>query len=1246
MSDPTALLVPLPLQAFLVNEEVRKGAFQRWRVDYANLNELLDPVPAPFTSLDEELPRLGVHLHWKLPAALTRGVGDGTGADSTRVRFPFLPNRWIVVRLASAADGVAAPAMTAWIIQSDYLGKDGTSPFADPRTSTAQHVERTGLGRRVPIEEWRGEPGEPLFLTATGLADVTFAAYAPGIDDVYAFVDGTTTGFAENTRLTYLVSGWFSDPAHDPLATSTPQALGWEVRGAPASAPSLSVFHGLIYDVLWQTTEAPPRADGDAKDMQVAVGYTAVDALASVVAARAGQGGGELETKLEAFQYELLRELDLPDGNAQLELKIREAWFGRTPGGTRWDVVPVSQAQNDAQPIDRAATPAPPPLTEAQARFLAELNVVQRDFDQASRELSTLQYELFALWWKSRRGTRPHVVDGQERFGINLTPILERIARALDPHAAGSMIGTVTAQQEHVDALRKQVPDPTSEESIARWSAEIPAGPVPVALKPQALPPFFHPADPVLLVAGITPPTNDVDPNVPLPCRTPDAAVTGVRVGETPVTRATGSLGEVIPLPATGALPAAVAAAIATLAVESFFVDVNDAASIVKNGLGSADPRTVAALKEAMAARTAQLSTIPEPLRAAFAFAPWRQAWAPLFLQWQITWFPTVTAAPRGPLEPAEAAEADARTGRSRGARDNWPFTPDPWVFDGGDDVTLRGSEYYRWTGGEVWGPGKEQVKERSYIGRTFLTPQATSLFLRRLADYVRLHPGDPELERIEALIGSVGETRFLSQALSGFNSQFLMRGLSQSPPPADGSPEGKAIEGENRGVPMVELGDQDLAFGGGTSFFYPVRGGFFQFERLVIVDAFGQVLNLLRANDNPFGTAAGFFPLRGAGLVPDAPSGIHDPMRRVRQVPRIVQPSRLDLRLLDSTDDAREVFYAPGTNPVCGWLLPNHLDRSIAAYDAAGNPLGELLVLADASGAQTVRWLPTPDVPNPVTDPARIANPHLAGLFSAFTAASGGIPPAERVAAFRALFRSIDETLWMVDPTGGQGDQELAVLVGRPLALVRAQLQFELFGRPAANLSWRDTLQDLHAELETFPFPIRLGSTELLDDGLIGYFTGDAYTRFNAVHPSAEAPSPYVAGIGPGNYLSLRFDSPAYTTQDLSLLLDPRGKVHATTGVLPTAQLQLPAQFYAKPLEQLVVTFRSGPVVTGLEAIRLPFPTEQHGTWRWIRRTGTGAADFAVDPIIPADGRPRLADAPPHLLDGWLRFVPRGSET
>ena len=1248
MSDPTPLLVPMAVQALLVNQVVQSDPnrpFGRWTTSYTALNDYEDPVPAAFTESDVP-PPVGVHLHWKLPSAFTHGQSDKAGSAVT---FPFIPNRWMVARVATPPGG--APQLTAWIIESDYLDpKNGSSNFAHPFQSQPGNVVVTMIGRNQPAEQWSGESGGQMFLRATGLADVTFTAYQPGLLDVLSFHDAVQ-GIAENSNLTYWVCGWYSDSSHDLLAQSTPEALNWSVLGTADVTPTLSVVHGMVHGLTWQNATVPSLVDPNAASMQVGVGYTAVDALAAIL--DNGQSGSDIERYLQAFQYGLLEHLDDTDGTAQIELRIRRAWFGSTPSGTLWKIVPVSQGQTTTDALSSTVVTPPPTLDDKQAPWLAALNVLQRRYDRESRQLKTMQWELFALWWKSQRC--PVVIRDQlaeqEGYGIEPSAILDMIQQALDSTQPDSMFAAVTAQQVLVDGFKAQLPDPTSADSIKTFSEQIPNNdppaakkPRPLTLRPSALPAFQHTTDPVVMVAGMTPPSNDVDETDGLPCRMLGAAVTGVTVGTTQVTRDSGSLAAAIALPPMQALPAPVAASVRALAVEAFFADPQNAGVIVQNGLGSSDAGTISTLAAGMTAGTAQISTIPQPLRATFAFAQWKQAWSPLFLQWEIVWSPTVASAPldiKTPPAKAVSAGHDAR-------KDNWPFLQSGWTFDGSDRVGARGSEYYSWSGGNIWGGGSG-VTPRSYSGRTFLTPHATDVFLDRLAKFVILHPDYTELNTIETLINAIGESRFLSQTLSGFNNAFLMRGLSQTSPPPAGSPVANAIGAENRGLPAVELGDEDLRFDGGTPFFFPVRGGYFQFNRLVIVDAFGQVLDLLYANGNASGQAANFQPICGAGLIPEANSGVSNPGGQVRQAPRLVQPARLDMRLLDAADDTKEVYYDSAADPLCGWFLPNHLDRSIAVYDASGAPLGELMVLAEASqesaaqlnAPEAVRWVPAPDVPNPITDPSQIDNPHLRATLSAFFG-TGGIT-VDRVAAFNALYQSIDETLWTVDPPGGQPDHDLSVLIGRPLAMVRTQLQFELFGQPAVNQSWRDTLQNQDAGLTGFSFPIRLGSTELLDDGLIGYFTSDDYTKFSAVHASATATSSYVVPILSDNYLSLPFDYPTYTTVELTMLLDPRGKVHATTGLLPTASLTLPPEYYVDALARMAVTFRIGPALTQPDIVRIPLPAEHEGSWSWIRHIGTGAdaASWETDTIVAANASARLADKPPRLIEGWLKFTP-----
>jgi hypothetical protein len=145
-------------------------------------------------------------------------------------------------------------------------------------------------------------------------------------------------------------------------------------------------------------------------------------------------------------------------------------------------------------------------------------------------------------------------------------------------------------------------------------------------------------------------------------------------------------------------------------------------------------------------------------------------------------------------------------------------------------------------------------------------------------------------------------------------------------------------------------------------------------------------------------------------------------------------------------------------------------LDR---AYDAAGNPLGELLALAGVSGAETVTWLAAPDVTAPIADPADIPIPSVGTALGIHfddgrhcrRFASGTARGRPRRGLPSAL-RLDRRDLVMVDPPGGQSDHDLATLIGRPIAVVRARIQFELYGAPAVNQSWRDTLATQDAGL------------------------------------------------------------------------------------------------------------------------------------------------------------------------------------
>jgi hypothetical protein len=96
---------------------------------------------------------------------------------------------------------------------------------------------------------------------------------------------------------------------------------------------------------------------------------------------------------------------------------------------------------------------------------------------------------------------------------------------------------------------------------------------------------------------------------------------------------------------------------------------------------------------------------------------------------------------------------------------------------------------------------------------------------------------------------------------------------------------------------------------------------------------------------------------------------------------------------------------------------------------------------------------------------------------------------------------------------------------------------------------------------------------------------------------------------------------------------------VHATCGVLPVQQLQIPALYYAAALKQMGVTFRVGPILTDSEQLHAALPKEPGFAWSWVTKLNGSTWQETSD---IADATPRAEFfLNPLLVDGWFRLVP-----
>lgn len=386
------------------------------------------------------------------------------------------------------------------------------------------------------------------------------------------------------------------------------------------------------------------------------------------------------------------------------------------------------------------------------------------------------------------------------------------------------------------------------------------------------------------------------------------------------------------------------------------------------------------------------------------------------------------------------------------GRRSRASVFPDDWQFDG---------EQYAWKGS-----GFDPDYFVSYKGRTLLTAQAPLFFKSKIEKYLQSNTS-VNSPQVKTLITTVAGWDLLSQSLSGLTDQLITLLAQETfpPPPADDlsvtcprpqsggtRPAVSALIGDGYQAVPILSGDTSRVKND-RNYFYPVRGGFLQIDQMQIVDAFGQTYGGATSGDasgNPSiwsNTGQGFQPILGQGLAPTIP--VNFPVGMIQLPPRVIQSARLDFSYLANDGSGQDIMVSENPNAVCGWLLPNHLDGGIAVYDAVGYLLGELLPLEAPHN-----WRPRPGLPGtnpPPQQPADISNPVLRAVVSSIANQSAAV--------FDDLTNVVDETLWMVDPLGGRKDQFLSVLIGRPLAVVQAELKLEMFGHPAFNHMWNNML-------------------------------------------------------------------------------------------------------------------------------------------------------------------------------------------
>ena len=1107
----------------------------------------------------------------------------------------------------------------------------------------------------------------------------------------YRVLDGKTWALSEEWLKVMEFWGW---SVGDAAALDRAVLAGAPGPNATAREkyPSRTLCHGMVYDVNWtglsggvaQPYLQQPRSAFNGMALQsriktgkesmaeaarnqlpqIAIGNSSTDALASMLEylLHRDDNGLSFATLFQSLEYGLATSYDEPGGVSELAERIHQAGFTSFDGGSYWEVTPQSPEPQPQAADGNPAQPEPPALTAEQKtaidNALAALNNAQRDFDIKQQQAASLGGDLYRRKWRAQRiGKLPGVPFAGAPASLEAAKAFYHIAdvqAAADGAAAeaGNLAGSLATRRAALD----QALEGTA-----------------FTVKENKLPRFWRPSDPVVVVYGCGRSSKHggdgrYTADDSLFCRFSGQEIASYKfVPNTPggaaIAAPTIAAGEVLsrflseifpsPLP-SGPAERALPQPAPGLAAELVFLNPSFASLLYAAITSSTQTMQIAADQQLPWADENPNLTAAD-LTAAAGFTgvrpskvgveAWAQPWAPLFLDWRVTWFPS---------------DPDSLKG----------FT-DEWLFNGRD---------YDWTGFEL-------IDDRLALtlqGRSILSAiasqslsdnlkahldeaeadlqlrtdrQAAALLKARAAnDGVAAASAQTEIDKLQTEMADLKATRLqllqelasadlLAQTLTGFHDSLIMRD-----PTASFDPKGPS-ETRQGGA---RLAPKPFHSGARDGHFYPIRAGHFRLEKLWVVDGFGQVFDpITERNQTPLSYA----PLRGSGTVTVGLTQRQD-TSILQMPPRLSQPARLQFRFVDPSlangVDAPDATFAGDANPICGWLLPNHLDHSLTVFDNSGKSLGALL--RGDEGANPLIWQPTIGSEAAVATPEQIPNPHQRAMILALRDHATG------EAAFTDLMTAIDSTLWTIEPLGKRSDN-LSTLIGRPIALVRARLELELGEDPATRQLWEDGGNPGNTRgFEAAEFTIDLGDVELRDDGTLGFFspagglgTTIDYSVFQAVHGALDVTRDgYV--IDSDSVLNdearrvklkLKTSTQSMPTH-VTLLMDPRGSVHARTGILPGKALRLPRRHVAAALETMNVTFRVGPILhergDASAGLRMPLPVNVAGSWSWIEQTGVALIPapeqiVTIDKIVQANQQARLADAPLHAREGYLKL-------
>lgn len=1125
----------------------------------------------------------GLHLYWSLPKALKTGKQIEQG-----LIFPTVPNRWLIRCLS------AGKSDRLWIVESDYL--------APPDQINTQNSDSQGvcipypaqpeqgiyqpfryLGRQLDFSDWCNDQGSHKYwgekLTAIGYGEPSFLAFYPNCHSVFGCHDKHYD--SEDSDLSYEILGWHSHGKFDyvrslieankkaslsltELLQLLQEAAQWQIKGDQPDEPSplKTLYYGCL---KFQPDEDSSNRPTSQVDDTVVLANSGTEALSAYLADRESptdlQEKHQLENQLEALQLLSVMKKERFDLDQALAEARHEKGFVAQNSGLIWRIESIESNEENSPEyaIGQQQQGTPPPLN------------LPLPLAQDLQQLNCLQEQQNHTQHQIN-SRRQQLFADWYKYLICLHPPIDHLNHYPRPELVRAFLleheiseldpKLISLQNEAINAQRDQIQTQLTAFNLELKQAATQSPKLrQYELKSVPAPRYWQPNDPVVMVVSPTKKSSSSS-------RTPASADPYL----------------------------------------TCFLHSDPDQNDCENDYGKLFNRS---LLDQLAQAIQTSTQLTDHDRDRFT-SIWRsQPWQPFLLEWEVE----VTSLRSDRTYAQDFIERHYED--LNGAIEFQPRYPDlsnssvpqKDVYNGRSFLSSYASDQHKQQISAFFA----QLSDVQLFCKDEgieLTPGWLDAHCQRLKDWLKATPSPSsqyaQRQRPLHLLDiyqSLDQIDCLSQVLNGFNQALL--GRKQTLQLGVDDPIGFEVDQEFVEIMRQAIQDSIISAPQPLSYFNPIRSGTLKILRLRLVDTFGQVRDVNWTNT----------------VTPEHLKAMQG--NAVSLPPRIVQPARINFRWLSGKDDREEAITHQETNPICGWLLPNRLDKTLEIYNADGQSLGEL----EIAKVGDERWRSAPASAFAVESIDEIDNPNLERVVAYLNESND---------PFLEEFMQSAMAAWdQIDPDMADSNPSQALIMGQPIAVVRASLNLQLQGQPAINQDWNIFKQELEqfrrntfrqntlGERETngfttVRFPFYLGNHRNLSDGLIAYWPetqqGNKIVLSSSVYiPLDRGKNSTVNYLDPKTKIVLkqivRTHEPFYQTlesppQFITALVDPRANVQVVSGILPTKSIQIPPEYYVDILNKLSITFMVAPILSpGL--VSIPLADAVDCSWSWIEPTG-----------------------------------------